>query len=114
MIRRKGVIQKVSRDEILPYVHKKIKLIIDKYGRDSVAVFGSPKLSNEELYLLQKFARTGLKVNNIHSFSNMLYGIEQNSLDDMMGFTNSTVSMDSLNNADIIIVLIQIFLKKIL
>lgn len=105
MIRRKGVIQKVSRDEILPYVHKKIKLIIDKYGRDSVAVFGSPKLSNEELYLLQKFARTGLKVNNIHSFSNMLYGIEQNSLDDMMGFTNSTVSMDSLNNADIIIVL---------
>ncbi|MDR3627160.1 MAG: FAD-dependent oxidoreductase [Ignavibacteriaceae bacterium] len=104
-IRRKDIIQNVNRDEIFPYVYKKLKSIIDKYGRDSIAVFGSPRLSNEELYLLQKFARTGLKTNNIHSFSNLLYGVEQNSLDGMMGFTNSTISMDSLNSADIIIVL---------
>jgi formate dehydrogenase major subunit len=104
-IRRNGVIKNVNRDEIFQYIHKKLKSIIDKYGRDSIAVFGSPRLSNEELYLLQKFARTGLKTNNIHSFSNLLYGVEQNSLDGMIGFTNSTIPMDGLNNADVIIVL---------
>jgi formate dehydrogenase major subunit len=104
-IRRKGITRTVNRDEIFSYVHKKLKSFIDKYGNDSIAVFGSPKLSNEELYLLQKFARVGLKTNNIHSFSNLLYGVELNSLDGMFGFTNSTTSMDSLNNADIIIVI---------
>jgi formate dehydrogenase major subunit len=104
-VKIKGTVQNVNRDEIFRYIHKKLKSIIDKYGRDSIAVFGSPKLSNEELYLLQKFARVGLKTNNIHSFSNLLYGVEQNSLDGMVGFTNSTTSMDSLNNADVIVVL---------
>ena len=104
-IRRNGIIQNVSREEAFKYVHKKLKSIIDKYGPESVAVFGSPKLSNEELYLLQKFARAGLKTNNISSFSNILYGVELNSLDGMIGLTGSTTSMDSITNADIIVVL---------
>jgi formate dehydrogenase major subunit len=104
-IRRNGIIQNVNRDETFQYVHKKLNSIIDKYGPESVAVFGSPKLSNEELYLLQKFARTGLKTNNISSFANLLYRDEQNSLDEMMGFTNSTISMNDINKADVIVVL---------
>jgi formate dehydrogenase major subunit len=104
-IRRNGIIQDVKRDDTFRYVHKKLKAIIDEYGPNSVAVFGSPKLSNEELYLLQKFARVGLKTNNISSFSNLLYRDDRNSLDEMIGFTNSTISMDDLNKADVIVVL---------
>ncbi len=104
-IRRNGIIQNTNREETFRYVHNKLKSIIDEYGPNSVAVFGSPKLSNEELYTLQKFARTGLKTNNISSFSNLLYGGEQASLDEAMGFTNSTTSMSDLNNANVIVVI---------
>ena len=81
----------------------RVKAIVDKHGPDAVAVFGSPKMSNEELYLLQKFARVGIRTNNIHSFTNMLYGLEQNCLDDSIGMTTSTVSTDALEQADIIV-----------
>jgi formate dehydrogenase major subunit len=104
MVRKHGLIYNVKIDEALLYVENKLKSIIDEYGNDSVAIMASPKLSNEELYLLQKFARVGLNNNNISSFSNMLYGLEQNSLDDIVGFTSSTVTMDQIKNADVIVV----------
>lgn len=104
MVRKHGLIHNVKIDEALLYVENKLKSIIDEYGNDSVAIIASPKLANEELYLLQKFARVGLKNNNISSFSNMLYGLEQNSLDDIIGFTSSTVTIDEIENADVIVV----------
>ncbi len=104
-IKQNGLLQNVNRDEALQYVSDKLKTLIKKYGPEAIAVFGSSKLSDEELYLLQKFARAGLRTNNISSFSNLLYGIEQDSLDEMTGFTGSTISMDELNNADVIVVI---------
>ncbi|MFC1541415.1 FAD-dependent oxidoreductase [Candidatus Latescibacterota bacterium] len=95
--------RKAGWDEALNYTGKKIKEIISKYGPDSIAVFGSPKLSNEELYLLQKMARVCFKTNNISSFSNLLYGYEQNCLDESFGLTASTTTMDEIKNADIIV-----------
>ncbi len=83
----------------------KVNAIVKRYGPDAVAVFGSPRMSNEELYLLQKFARAGLKTSNVHSFSNMLYGLELDSLDDAIGMTASTVSSDEIQNADVIVTL---------
>ncbi|MEW6509195.1 MAG: molybdopterin-dependent oxidoreductase [Bacteroidota bacterium] len=104
-IRKHGLIYNVKIDEALHYAASKLKSIMNEYGNDSVALLASPKLSNEELYLLQKFTRAGLNNNNISSFSNLLYGIEQNSLDDIVGFTSSTVSMDEIEHADIIVVI---------
>lgn len=104
-IRRHGIIDFVDTNEALKYSEKKIKELTEKYGADSVAVLASPKLSNEELYLLQKFTRAGLKNNNISSFSNLVYGNDLNALDSMTGFTSSTASMDDLNDADVIVVI---------
>ena len=105
VVRRNGITQNMKVDEAISYVEKKLKSIIKDYGNDAVAVFASPKLSNEELYLLQKFTRIGLKNNNIASLNNLFYGLEQNSLDDMIGFTTSTAKMDDLQNADVIVVM---------
>jgi predicted molibdopterin-dependent oxidoreductase YjgC len=104
-IRRHGIIENVTLNEAVNYTAKRIKEIIAIHGKDSVAVFGSPRLSNEELYLLQKFARTGLKNNNITSFADMVYGRERNSLDEITGFTSSTVNMEDMKSADVIIVI---------
>ncbi len=104
-IKINGVRRNVTRSEALQYVHEKLQSIIREFGPEAIAVFGSPKLSNEELYLLQKLARAGLKTNNVSSFSNLLYGVEQNCLDEMLGFTGSTISMESIANADVIVVM---------
>ncbi|MCL5031520.1 MAG: FAD-dependent oxidoreductase [Bacteroidetes bacterium] len=104
-IKINGVKQIANRGSAIQFVQEKLKLLMKEYGPKAIAVFGSPKLSNEELYLLQKFARAGLRTNNISSFSNLLYGVEQDSLDKMIGFTNSTASMDDLIYANVIVVL---------
>jgi formate dehydrogenase major subunit len=105
VIRRNGLIHKVSIDEAILYTGRNLKQIIEEYGSDAVAVMASPKLSNEELYLLQKFTRVGLQNNNISSFSNLLYSLEADSLDESLGFTGSTIRIDDLDNADVIVLM---------
>ena len=104
LVKKKGGLQETSWDEALDTAAKKIKAVAKKYGAEAVAVFGSPRLANEELYLLQKWVRSGFKTNNIGSFNNMLNGYDQDALDDMFGFTTSTTTMDELKNAAIIMV----------
>ncbi len=105
MIRHNGTLSESNWDEALNIGAAKIKHIIDTYGPETVAIFGSPKMSNEELYLLQKFARAGLRINNVHTFTGMLHGIEQDSLDDSSGITASTTTTDVLERSDVIVVI---------
>ncbi|MCX6170357.1 MAG: molybdopterin-dependent oxidoreductase [Ignavibacteriales bacterium] len=105
IIRREGLVHEVKTEEAIIYTEKRVRDIMDKYGRDSVAIFASPKLSNEELYLLQKFARVGLRNNNIVSFSNLFQEKELDALDDSFGLTISSAKMDDLKSADVIIVI---------
>jgi predicted molibdopterin-dependent oxidoreductase YjgC len=44
---------------------KRLREIKEKYGPDSIAVLTSAKCTNEENYLLQKFARAAIGTNNI-------------------------------------------------
>ena len=105
MIKKEGQYQSSDMDQAIKYISQNLKQLINRYGKDSVAVMASPKLSNEELYLLQKFTRVGFLNNNIHSFSNMLYGLETGRLDESIGFTTSTVCMEDLSSTDIIVVI---------
>lgn len=92
-------------EEAISFASGRIKEIIKAHGPESVAVFASPKLSNEELYLLQKFTRTGLRNNNIASFSSLFQDRELDSFDKLYGAPLSTVHADNLKEADIIAVM---------
>jgi len=104
-IKKGGTMNTVSLDKALEHSVNEVNRIIGKYGPDSVAVFGSPKMSNEELYLLSKFARKGLKTNNVASFSDLAYGIEQDSLDQAYGMTASTATLNDMEDSDIVVLL---------
>ncbi len=104
LVRKKGHHVETGWKEAIDHAAGRLKSIIDSHGAESVAVFGSPRLTNEELYLLQKLVRTGLKTNNIASLSNMINGVELNALDEMMGMTVSTATMDDPEKADVIMV----------
>ncbi len=105
MIRRRGEWHDATWDEALTFAARKLTAIADSSGADSIAALASPKLTNEELYLLQKFVRAGLKTNNIGSFSNLVNGAGQDALDSMFGLTVSTATMDDLEKADVIMVI---------
>jgi len=52
-------------DTALDQVASRLTEIRDRHGPDSVAILASAKCTNEENYLLQKFARAVIGTNNI-------------------------------------------------
>ncbi len=65
LIKRNGKLEEASWDEALDLVSKKFNDIKNKYGPDSIAHFSSAKCTNEENYLMQKFARAVIGTNNV-------------------------------------------------
>jgi predicted molibdopterin-dependent oxidoreductase YjgC len=65
LVRKNGTLEEVSWDEALDYTADKLRQIKETSGPDSIAFFASAKVTNEENYLLQKFARAGVGTNNI-------------------------------------------------
>jgi len=60
-----GELKPVSWEVALDHVGKKFRELRDTRGGKSIGVLGGNRLTNEEAYLLQKFARTVLCTNNI-------------------------------------------------
>jgi NADH-quinone oxidoreductase subunit G len=60
-----GEFQPVSWEVALDHVGKNFRELRDTRGGKSIGVIGSNRITNEEAYLLQKFARTVLGTNNI-------------------------------------------------
>ena len=59
------VFREASWDEALGLVAKRLAQIKEKHGPDSIGVLSSAKFTNEENYLVQKFARAVLGTNNV-------------------------------------------------
>ncbi|AXC15087.1 NADH-ubiquinone oxidoreductase chain G [Acidisarcina polymorpha] len=60
-----GKFAEVSWESALDYAGKKLREVRDTRGGQAIGVIGSNRTTNEENYLLQKFARTVLGTNNI-------------------------------------------------
>ena len=60
-----GRFQRSSWEQALTLTANKLTAIRDEYGPDSIAVLTSAKCTNEENYLLQKFARAVIGTNNV-------------------------------------------------
>jgi formate dehydrogenase major subunit len=84
-------------------VVSEMKRVAEKYGPERVAVFVSPDLTNEEMYLAGRIAREGLGTNNVGSLSILGTGKEAGILDKSFGFTASTSDRSAIDDADLII-----------
>jgi formate dehydrogenase major subunit len=103
LVREGNVGRKTGMSEAQRDVITGIKRVADKYGPESVGVFVSPDLTNEELYLAARLAREGFGTNNIASLSILGTGREAGVLDDSFGFTASTADRSCVIDADLII-----------
>ena len=65
LIRKNGALQEASWDEALDLVAHKLNEIRTRDGADAVGVLSSARVTNEDNYVIQKFARAVLKTNNV-------------------------------------------------
>ncbi len=65
LIKENGQHREASWDEALDLVAEKFSSIKSEYGSDALAVLTSARISNEENYIAQKFARAVLKTNSV-------------------------------------------------
>ena len=104
LLRKNGQFREVSWDEALNYIATQLREIRDQYGPDSLAFLNSPRCSNEESYLLQKFARSIIGTNNVHHGTGAYSNNAINVLLDMIGVAASTNSTAELAESEVIIV----------
>lgn len=104
-IKLKGRIHYTEWEKVISKTAKNLKEVREKYGPDSIAVFVSPKLTNEEIYAAVKLSRGVIGTDFIGSYRDLLYGRNQHELDEVVGYTVSTNPMDDVENTDIIILL---------
>jgi NADH-quinone oxidoreductase subunit G len=65
LVRRDGKLVPVSWEQAIDHVANRLKQIRDTQGGNAIGVIGSNRTTNEENYLLQKFARSVLGTTNI-------------------------------------------------
>lgn len=65
LMRQNGALQETSWESALGYAATELKRIKETYGPDSIAFLTSAKCTNEDNYVLQKFARAVIGTNNV-------------------------------------------------
>ena len=65
LVRENGNLQKTGWNEAIRTTVDAFKKTVEQYGPESVGVLVSAKVTNEENYLAQKFARAVIGTNNI-------------------------------------------------
>ncbi len=104
LIRKNGTLVKASWEEALGLVARRFQEIKAQTGADSLAGLASSRLTNEELYLFQKFLRGVLGTNHIDHAGGYSYAAHL-ALRDSLGYAASTNSINEIRKADVILAL---------
>ena len=105
LIKENGKFKEVSWDFALDYVARRLKEIKDKYGPDSLAVCTSARCTNEENFLMMKFARAVLGTNNVDHCARTCHSATVSGLNQSFGSGASTNSYDELPFMDCILII---------
>ena len=104
LIREDGRFREASWDEALDACAAGLKESISRYGPDSSAVLSSARVTNEENYLVQKFARAVLGTNNIDHCARLCHSSTVAGLGEVFGSGAMTNSIADIEKADVFLV----------
>src|SRR5579884_3437971 len=97
--------QEVSWDEAIQYAASEFKRIQAKYGRDSIGGISSSRCTNEETYLVQKMIRAAFGNNNTDTCARVCHSPTGYGLKNTFGTSAGTQDFDSVEDADVIMVI---------
>ena len=104
LLKTNGQFKEATWDEALGFIVDRLRKIRDTYGPDALAFLCSPRCSNEEAYLLQKFARTVIGTNNVDHGAGVYCHNSINTLLQTIGVPATTNSLAELAHSDLIVV----------
>jgi NADH-quinone oxidoreductase chain G len=105
VINKGGELVAVSWDEALNYISDRLKNIINAHGPSSVGAIGSPRCTNEENYIFQKFMRETIGSENIDSSASFGYGLAERAWDMAFGLSGHRIDLQSPIGKDVILVI---------
>ena len=97
--------REVSWDEAIAYAASEFKRIQAKYGRDAVGGITSSRCTNEETYLVQKLVRAAFGNNNVDTCARVCHSPTGYGLKTTLGESAGTQNFDSVEDADVIVVI---------
>ncbi len=97
--------QEVSWEEAINFAATKFKQIQEKYGRHAVGGITSSRCTNEETYLVQKLVRAAFGNNNVDTCARVCHSPTGYGLKTTFGTSAGTQDFDSVEEADVIMVI---------
>ena len=97
--------REVSWEEALDFAASHFKRIQREYGKDAVGGITSSRCTNEETYLVQKMVRAGLGTNNVDTCARVCHSPTGYGLKTTLGTSAGTQHFDSVEHADVIMVI---------
>ncbi len=102
--RGSGEFREATWEEAIDYAAKGLMKVRDEDPR-ALGVLGTGRCTNEESYVLQKFARGVLGTNNLETGMHFGMGEAVLALEESLGISGSTTTLDSLRKAETIMVI---------
>ena len=100
LVRENGELHEASWEEALDRVAGEFSRIVEETGPDALATFASSKCTNEEDYLMQKFARQVLGTKNIDNCARLCHASTVAALKQTVGYGAMTNRIEDVANTD--------------
>ncbi|MES1938294.1 formate dehydrogenase subunit alpha [Salinisphaera hydrothermalis] len=104
LIRENGAFREAEWDEAYALIAKRFTEIREQHGPDALAYIASSKCTNEEGYLMQKFARGVMGTNNIDNCSRYCQAPATQGLWRTVGYGADTGSIADLEAAELLLI----------
>jgi len=103
LIKKEDKFRKISWETALDEIVSRFKKLIIKYGPESIGIFSSAKATNEENYLMMKFARGAIGTNNIDHCARLCHSSTVTGLVKAFGSGAMTNSQNEIEDAKAIL-----------
>jgi formate dehydrogenase major subunit len=104
LIREGNDFREASWEEALSLVSSKLGAIKEQYGPDALAVIISSKCTNEDGYLMQKFARSIIGTNNIDNCSRYCQSPATTGLFRTVGYGGDSGSIENIAKSGLVLI----------
>ncbi|MDA8078056.1 MAG: NADH-quinone oxidoreductase subunit NuoG [Nitrospiraceae bacterium] len=104
LIKKNGVLEQSTWEEAIGFVARRLGELKTRYGGDAIAGIASPRCTNEDNYVFQKFMRVALGTNNIDSTARTGYAGAQAFIENIFGQGATANLIPGLANADAVLI----------
>lgn len=104
LIREGNGFREASWEEALSLVTTKLGAIKQQHGPDSIGIIVSSKTTNEDGYVMQKFARTVIKTNNVDNCSRYCQSPATMGLFRTVGYGGDSGSIEDIGSSALVLI----------